>query len=606
MLITHDTKLYPLICKYFELQDLLSIGERMIGTGLIGGKSVGMLLAQEILKGNITNWREKFEQHDSFYIGSDVFYTYLVINKCWWIRYTIRKSKDPDEFLELASKARKILANGKFPKDILIQFKNMLNYYGQSPIIVRSSSLLEDAYGNAFSGKYESIFLTNQGNPSERLEGFIDAVRKVYKSTLSGRALKYRLRRNLLDKDEQMAILVQRVSGANYSNLFYPQLAGVGYSFNPFKWDKQIDPHAGMIRLVFGLGTRAVERYDDDYVRIVALNSPQKRPESSYKNKEKYNQRNVDVLDLGENRFTTYHFHEIVPKLPPLIKTLFSKRDYSTEQQLKQRNIEKSIFRLNLDKIIAQGHIIEDMRQILRTLSDVYNHAVDVEFTINFTDNNHYTILILQCRPLQIISKMEPFEKPSEIAPKNIILKSNGPIIGHGIVESVNRIIYVSPEEYSLLPVKERYTIARIIGKINQMHPLSDDYCVFLAGPGRWATNSPSLGVPVDFQEIDRVNIVCEILEMHKDLLPDASLGTHFFNDLVESNMLYIALYPTKKDFMLQKAIFGSQNNLFPELLPEFKKYQNIIKVIDPSDGGNKEIKFYADPINQSALLYFE
>ena len=146
-----------------------------------------MLLAQAILKKTNPKLYNKLERHDSFFIGSDVFYTYLVINGCWWIRYKIRKS---DNFLDLASQAREILENGMFPDDIIEQFKNMLNYFGQSPIIVRSSSLLEDAYGNAFSGKYDSIFLANQGNPEERLEEFINAVRSVYKSTMSKRALR--------------------------------------------------------------------------------------------------------------------------------------------------------------------------------------------------------------------------------------------------------------------------------------------------------------------------------------------------------------------------------------------------------------------------------
>ncbi|TFF95904.1 MAG: pyruvate phosphate dikinase, partial [Promethearchaeota archaeon] len=225
MMLTRDPKLFSRVKQYMNLEDLIEIGRRMIGTGLIGGKALGMLLAQSILKDSDSKWNERLEQHDSFCIGSDVFYSYLVINNCWWKRYKIRKTKD---YSDLAAQAREILERGKFPEDIIEQFKNMLSYFGQSPIIVRSSSLLEDAYGNAFSGKYESIFLANQGPPEKRLKKFTEAVRKVYRSTLSDKALNYRLRRGLLDKDEQMAVLVQRVSGSRYGDLFYPQLAGVG------------------------------------------------------------------------------------------------------------------------------------------------------------------------------------------------------------------------------------------------------------------------------------------------------------------------------------------------------------------------------------------
>ncbi|TXT67444.1 MAG: hypothetical protein BAJALOKI1v1_90016 [Promethearchaeota archaeon] len=606
MIITRDEKLFELVNTYFSLSDLLKIGRRMIGTGLIGGKSAGMLLAQFILKKTDPQWKEKLEQHDSFFIGSDVFYSYLVINGCWWIRYKIRKSSGSDEFLDLAAQARTILEKGKFPKDIIVQFRNMLNYYGQSPIIVRSSSLLEDAYGNAFSGKYESVFLVNQGTLEKRLEALLDAVRTVYKSTKSEKALMYRLRRGILDKDEQMAILIQRVSGSTYGNLFYPQLAGVGYSFNPFIWNKNINPEAGMIRLVYGLGTRAVERYDDDYVRIVALNSPLKRPEAGYDELQKFTQRKVDVLDLQNNQFDIRYFYEIAPTASELVVKLFAKRDYETEKQLKYRNLDYSIYRLNLDEIIAEEHIIEDMKQILHILSDVYNHEIDLEFTINFYNETQYKIFILQCRPFQIISEMKSFEVPTNISLRNILLKTNGPIIGHGVAKSVDRIVYVSPEKYSTLSMKERYQIARIIGKINKIPPWSEDTCVLLAGPGRWATKSPSLGIPVNFQEIDRASIICEIIEMHKHLMPDASLGTHFFNDLVENNMVYIAIYPEKKNSVLNKDLFTKPKNMLAKLFPELKEYEDIIWVSESSRLEDRELKFYANPIEQTAILYLE
>ena len=71
--------------------------------------------------------------------------------------------------------------------------------------------------------------------------------------------------------------LVQRVCGAPYGQLFFPQVAGVGFSFNPFVWSNEIDAQAGMLRLVFGLGTRAVDRCDDDYTRVISLSAPERR-----------------------------------------------------------------------------------------------------------------------------------------------------------------------------------------------------------------------------------------------------------------------------------------------------------------------------------------
>ena len=602
MAITRDPKLFEKVKKYFSLKDLITIGRRMIGTGLIGGKSVGMLLAQAILKKSDTKWNEKLELHDSFFIGSDVFYTYLVLNKCWWLRYKIKTRED---FLELASEARDILKKGDFPRDIIEQFRELLNYYGQSPIIVRSSSLLEDAYGNAFSGKYKSVFLANQGSPEVRLKAFIDAVKTVYISTMSEEALMYRLNRGLLEQDEQMAILVQRVSGAPYGDLFYPQLAGVGYSYNPFIWNKYIDPKAGLIRLVFGLGTRAVDRHDDDYTRIVALNMPDRRPEANGGDKKKYNQRKVDVLNLKENSFQSIYFDEIALRSPNLPIDLFGSRDFEREQELRQRGRERTIFNLDLDNFILRGSIIEDMKEIMEILEAEYAYPVDIEFTINFADRAHYKIYILQCRPLQVKSESEQVEAPLEIDEEDIILKSEGPVVGNGLAKTITKLIYVVPEEYSKLGMQERYGIARLIGKLNHNLKKTGAETIFLAGPGRWATSSPSLGVPVSFHEINNISVICEIAEMHDSLTPDVSLGTHFFNDLVESNMLYIALNPKKGGSILNKEKMNLMDNIISELVSEGENYANIIKVIEYSDDPTKRrIKIYADPVKQSAFLY--
>ncbi|MFA5314061.1 MAG: PEP/pyruvate-binding domain-containing protein, partial [Methanomassiliicoccales archaeon] len=282
------------------------------------------------------------------------------------------------------------------------QFVKMLEYYGQSPIIVRSSSLLEDAYGNAFSGKYESVFCANQGTPQERLENFLNAVRKVYASTLSVEALAYRAHWGLLDRDEQMAILVQRVSGSVYEDQYFPQIAGVGVSYNPYVWSSEIDPEAGMIRLVFGLGTRAVDRVDDDYTRIVALNAPLRRPEARSDDVRKYSQKKGDIIDLASDRLTTRSFKEVVEYLPDFPLDIFASRDLDLERRIRDAGREDVFsWMLTFEKLLSQGSFVKDMREMLQTLEDAYEHPVDIEFTANFSDLDNYRINLLQCRPFQ-------------------------------------------------------------------------------------------------------------------------------------------------------------------------------------------------------------
>ncbi len=308
MIVTRDERVLQLAKRHFDLGDVLQISRRMIGTGLIGGKSVGMLLARTIMTRSDPRWQKLLESHDSFYVGSDVFYSYLVENGCWWFR---QKQRDPATFLDGVEETRRRILTGSFPDNIEKEFAEMLEYFGQSPIIVRSSSLLEDNYGNAFAGKYESIFCANQGPHQKRLADFLAAVRAIYASTMSENALRYRAQRGLLGRDEQMSLLVQRVSGSRWGTWFFPQVAGVGYSFNPYVWSRYIDPKAGMVRLVFGLGTRAVDRSDDDYTRVVALNDPQRRPESGTDQVRQYSQRRVDVIDLEASQLASRDFADV-------------------------------------------------------------------------------------------------------------------------------------------------------------------------------------------------------------------------------------------------------------------------------------------------------
>ncbi len=585
MIITRDETVSELCEKYFEVSDLISISKRMIGTGLIGGKSVGMLLAQSILMKTDRKWEKKLESHDSFFIGSDLFYTYVIENDCWWQRRQIQR--DPgDHMYEKAEEIQKKLLTGKFPSNIIDQFREILNYFGQSPIIVRSSSLLEDAYGNAFSGKYESIFCANHGTPEQRLNAFIDAVRTVYASTMSKDALSYRLHRGLLNKDEQMALLVQRVSGEYYGDYYFPQIAGVGYSFNPFVWNSKIDPEEGVLRLVFGLGTRAVEQHGNDYTRIVAVNAPLLRPEATFEEVRKHTQKIVDVLDMRDNSHKSVEFEQVAKSTSDLPMDIFASNDTETEERAKSMNL-KDVFTwiLTFDNLLSNTKFISDMRKLMKTLEKAYNHPVDIEFTGNFIDDKDYRINIVQCRPFQFTREVRDIQSPKNVKQENIILKTCGPIIGHSVSKRIDRIIYILPSKYGEMSMQARYSVASMIGDITNLErENSEKPNILLIGPGRWGTKMPALGIPVSFAQIKNASVLCEIVAMHEGLTPDISLGTHFFNDLVEMEVLYMAIYPKNKDYILNEKLLMVAPNKLESLIPDSKKWADSIYVADTSD----------------------
>ncbi|MBN1865920.1 PEP/pyruvate-binding domain-containing protein [Candidatus Sumerlaeota bacterium] len=604
MVVSRDDRVLALARKRLTIQDILDVGKRMIGSGLIGGKAVGVLLARAILKRDNPRWSELLEVHDSFFIASDVFYTYLVLNNCWWGR---QRQRDPDNYLDGAERMRQRILRGQFPDRLVKQFSDMLDYFGQSPLIVRSSSLLEDNFGNAFAGKYESVFCVNQGSREKRLQDFLSAVRTIYASTSSEKALAYRARRGLLDRDEQMALLVQRVSGALYGNLFYPQAAGVGFSFNPYVWNENIDPEAGVLRLVYGLGTRAVDRADDDYTRVVALNAPERRPETEAEKARQYAQRKVDVLDLEANQLVTMDFEEVGRQDPPASIDMFASIDERQAEFARERGRREALTRyLTFENLLSKTDFVKDMREMLSVLQDAYDYPVDIEFTANFLEaDNEYKINLLQCRPLQVRGGGVITEPPAKILADDLALEASGAVIGQSRVATIDRIVYVVPSVYGQMPLNERYAVARLIGRVS--HHENRPETVMLLGPGRWGTTTPSLGVPVSFAEINTVSVLCEIVAMRDDLVPDVSLGTHFFSEMVELDILYMALFPSEEGNSLNPKILEDLPNKLTDLLPDAENLAHAVRVIDVADvRPNTRLTLNADALKQRVVCYFE
>jgi hypothetical protein len=597
MVISRDDRMLPLVERYLKLVDVVKVRKRMIGSGLIGGKALGMLLARAILREREEHSSEMLETHDSFFVGSDVFYTYLVRNGVWWVR---GNQRNPETFLDGAAQARQNILTGRFPDHIVRQLENMLDYFGQSPIIVRSSSLLEDNYGNSFAGKYDSVFCANQGSRSKRLDDLLAAVRSIYASTMSEGALRYRAQRRLLDRDEQMALLVMRVSGEMYERIFLPHVAGVGLSFNPYAWSEYIDPEAGVVRLVFGLGTRAVDRSDDDYTRVVALNAPTRRPEGSLDEVREHAQRRVDYLDLEANQLVSGDITDLAldhPRMPLEMVASRGSSDASGEQ---------SSWILTFDRLLAETAFVKDMGSILSTIETAYGSPVEIEFTANFRESGAYKINLLQCRTLQVRGIEATLLPSLEVDGGTRILESRGPVIGQSRLIDVDLLIYVVPEVYGQLPIQERHEVARLIGRINRALPVGGAETALLLGPGRWGTSSPSLGIPVSFAEIDRISAICEIVAMREHLVPDVSLGTHFLSELIEMDMLYLALFPSHDENYLRSEFFETEPNILLDLVPSAERWLAGVKVIDTrrACGDATPAKLGADARRQRVVCY--
>ncbi len=584
MLFPDDAPMTRLISRYIGLDDLLQVRKRMIGTGSIGGKALGMLLARAILRHDAPDCHARLEAHDSFHVGTTVFDSFLVYNKVWWIR---RQQREPAGFLQDLDVARQRIMAGRFPSAIVRQFEGMLDYFGEWPFIVRSSSRLEDRYGNAFAGQYDSVFCVNQGPRDKRLTDLLDAVRQVYASTLSENALRYRQRRGLLDREEQMALLIMRVSGTAGTRYFHPHAAGVGLSINPYPWNPAIDMHAGVLRLVAGLGTRAVDRSDDDYTRLIALNAPSLRPEDNFGAIARHAQRRMDTLDLQGNQVVSGPFAQYVSEQTDFPMALFTSRE----------SPERPAF-LTFDGLVAETGFVPDMRQMLHTVHAAYEHAVEIEFALNFQPDGAYRINLLQCRPMQVRDLTGCTAEPPAHA--KLIARASGAVIGPSRIIRPDRIVLVSPARFAPLRQADRLAVTRLIGRINRA---SADRCLLMLGPGRWGSRDPALGLPVSFSEINHVAALCEIVAMHDNLIPDVSLGTHFLNELIEADMLYFALFPKMAGSLLDEEWLRESPNRLSDIVPGAEQWSDVVHIVEPSADG---VVLYARAEKQQVLISVE
>jgi pyruvate,water dikinase len=541
VLIGRDERILELARRHLDLQDLVAIRGRMIGSGFIGGKAVGMLIARRILERQDADfWTSRLDPHDSFYLGSDVYYSYLVHNG-WWSR-TMRQ-RTPEGFFGEAESLRADMLQGELPEEVRLDLQRMLDHFGQYPLLVRSSSLLEDGFGHAFAGKYESLFCVNQGSPRERLAELETAIRRVYASTLSNDALVYRRQRGLEQMEEPMALLLQRVNGRYHGHYYLPDCAGVGVSRNTFIWDSSLDPAAGMLRLVMGLGTRAVDRIEGDHARVVALDQPQRLPFRDSNDAGRFSQHDIDVLDVNENRLRTLPLRALIAAAPELPLHWCVELDRDATERSRARD-GTPVWRVTFAPLLDRTEFGPLLQRMLQTLEAAYAYPVDIEFTVQLGHDGTPTLNLVQCRPLQTLGPGRQVTIPLEVAERRVLFSTTGHFMGGNIDQPISRVIRVDGRRYSALSRSQKFAVARLVGHFNRDIAHRDDCPTLLIGPGRWGTSTPELGVPIRFADINRAAVLAEVAEMGEHMRPDLSFGSHFFQDLVESDIAYVALFP--------------------------------------------------------------
>jgi hypothetical protein len=576
-----DQLAYVKIAKdWFTISDLNWIRSRKLGGGKIGGKAAGMLLAARILsESGDEDIRDHLKIPESYFFGADLTYTFMALNGL--MHWGDQKYKLEEQICADYERIQEDFLAGEFPVDILERVRSLLKEVAGKPLIVRSSSLLEDNFGNSFAGKYESHFCPNQGSPEQNLVDFTRAIKRTYASMLNPDALLYRRARGLQDYDERMAILVQVVQGEQLGRYYLPHAAGVAFSRNDYRWSPQIRREDGFVRLVWGLGTRAVDRVGNDFPRLVALSHPLLHPESSAKMILRYSQQYVDLIDLEDNSLKTLPVREVLPQRHPLLRYLAEIDQggylvplrYTLKDDLQERLV------LTFDQLLRRTPMAPRMRRMLQTLEMHYGGPVDTEFTVEVlnpeTVNPEVNIHLLQCRPQSHMKENEA-RLPQNLKEEDIIFSTTR-MAPQGRLSNIQYVLFVTPEGYFSLPTSaERAELRLAISRLNAALKGQRFICV---GPGRWGTSNPDLGIHIGYADIYNTLALVELAGAGIGAAPEASFGTHFFQDLLESNIYPLAIYledaptggaaPAGTGVLFNRSFFYDSPNQVRLFLPE-------------------------------------
>lgn len=570
-------------------------------SGKVGGKAAGMLLAYKILLPLLSTRDSELEKvlffPESYYFNSGIFSDFIDYNNLHW--FYSQKYKTREVIEEEYKHISELFARASFPPDMVDMFRRFLERVGEYPLILRSSSLLEDNFGHAFSGKYDSVFLANRGPLEERLEAFIWGLKRVHMSTYAPAPILYRRDHNLLDFDEKMSVLVQKVVGAPYGKYFFPLVSGVAFSRNTYRWSPKIREEDGVARLVLGLGTRAVERVGQDYPRLVALSHPGMRPEVSARHIVKYSQRLVDAINLETGRVATVPLGDIVPHLPQeaaywALSTV--EGDHVSPPPFKGQLVPPDRAVLTFDNLLRRSPFARLLRKMLRRLEQAYGHPVDMEFAWH-----EGKLFLLQCRTLSVREELAQVEIPPNIPEQNVIFR-NSKVLFNAVISDLEYVVYVDPKAYGRLSDEtSKAAVGRVVGRINRA---LEGKRFALFGLGRWGTNDLHLGIRVGYEDINHALVLGEIAHESEGVTPEVSFGTHFFNDLVEARIVPVAVFPDDPRELFREDLFAApEGNRLSEICPEEAVWEEVIKIVRiPDASGGLWLQVYQDAHRQKGI----
>jgi len=514
-----------------------------IGAGSLGGKARGLAFMRHLLrKGRLQNRfpNVRVSVPPAVVLAADVFENFVAENNL--MDFALHANEDADirqRFLEAPLPAAL--------QDDLRAFLRGARY----PLAVRSSSLLEDSQYQPFTGVYETYMLGNrQQDLAPRLDQLMDAIKRVYASTFSQHAKAYVRATPFRLEEERMAVILQQVVGNPHGHRFYPDFAGVARSRNFYPVDPMA-PEDGIAAVALGLGRTVVNggkcltfcpRYPRHLVQFSTVEDMLANAQSDFWALDlDHRQRDGHPSDRHEARFGL-DVAEADGTLAALGST-YSPDNHAVYDGLRQRGPRIVSFA----PILKHGlfPLAPILEQLLRLGEDALGQPVEIEFAVRLpaAPGEAADFGFLQVRPL-VLSQAGAELRMEDVPPASLVCQSSR-VLGHGRVPDLLDVLVVDSHRFDRSRSRE---VADAVAWFNaHLRDLNRPY--LLVGVGRWGSNDPWLGIPVEWDEISGARVIVEA--GFRDFRVTPSQGSHFFQNLVAFQVGYFTVNPDAGEGLL-------------------------------------------------------
>jgi len=511
----------------------------ILGTGSIGGKAKGLAFIRNFLKENFpeNQFKDINIQIPSLVVVTTSFFdTFMEMNNLYEVAY----SDESD-----TSKASKF-QKAELPVSLIGDLRSIITYKN-TPLAIRSSSLLEDALYEPFAGIYATKMIpNNQYDENTRFKKLIEAIKFIYASTFFKKAIDYIKAVGKDIKDEKMSLIIQDVVGTKFGNRYYPEISGVARSFNYYSFGKS-NPKDGVINLALGLGRTIVDgEVSWTYSPAYPVNA---LPFADVKSLIDNTQRQFWSVNLGKQ-----HFYDPVNEIEFLLKDDINEAEEDGSLDLTCSTFDEGSNRirpgtgfpgpriLNFNPILDLKLIAlnELLKKLLKISEEALESPVEIEFALTLKKDNKLKpeFGFLQVRPM-VVTNEEVEIKEEKINKENLLLNSNR-VLGNGIINNIEDVIFVKPEVFDIGNSEKIAEEIEILNKSMQ----EQDKKYLLIGFGRWGSTDKWLGIPVEWGQISNAKVIVETMLPNFDV--ELSQGSHFFHNINSFQVLYFSI---KSDF---------------------------------------------------------